>query len=349
MAVESDDTRTAPRTATMTDVATLAGVSRTTVSFVLNDRNRHHISEATRSKVLSAARELGYRPNATARALVSQRSGLFGLVTEIVTAPYAVDIIKGAQRTSWDSGRFLLIAPSENNSAELTSAVERLLEQRVEGLLFAATWHRPVSIPEQARELPCVLVNCFDPDQDLPSILPDEISGGRRAAQALVSHGHRRIGHITLEPGIPAQLGRLRGFCDELAASGLRLDDALVAEGDGTAESGYLGAMRLLTDPEPPTALFCGNDRTAMGAYDAVRELGLDVPGDISVIGFDDQELISAHLRPGLTTVALPFDRMGTEGVNILSKLTAGSRTSDRQVLVDCPLITRSSVGVAPR
>ncbi|MDS2173915.1 LacI family DNA-binding transcriptional regulator [Nesterenkonia sp. CL21] len=333
----------------MTDIADRAGVSRTTVSFVLNDRNRHHISDETRRRVLEAAQALDYRPNATARALVSQRSGLYGLVTEIVTAPYAVDVIKGAQRTSWDSGRFLLIAPSEDDPAELAFAVERLLEQRVEGLLFAATWHRPVTIPDQARTLPCVLVNCFDPEHEVISIVPDEVAGGRRAARALLAHGHRRIGHITLEPGIPAQVGRLQGFREELAAAGAPLDDALIATGDGTAEGGYRGALQLLTGDRPPTALFCGNDRTAMGAYDALRDLGLDVPGDISIIGFDDQELISAHLRPGLTTVALPFTQMGTEGVNILSKLTAGSRLTDRQVLVDCPLITRSSVGDAPR
>lgn len=333
----------------MADVAAAAGVSRTTVSFVLNDRNQSHISEETRRTVLDAARTLGYRPNATARALVSRRTGLFGLVTEVVTAPYAVDIIKGAQQTSWTDGRFLLIAPSEDDLAERTAAVERLLEQRVEGLLFAATWHRPITIPENAFHVPCVLVNCFDTRHDLPSIVPDEVQGGRRAALVLLERGHRRIGHITLTPGIPAQAGRQHGFADELAAAGAELDDDLVVEGDGTAESGYHGARRLLTRDEPPTAIFCGNDRTAMGAYDAIRERGLTVPDDVSVVGFDDQEIISAHLRPGLTTVALPFARMGTEGVNILSKITAGSRTSDRQVLADCPLITRSSVGDATR
>lgn len=337
------------RSATMADVARKAGVSRTTVSFVLNDAEHANIPASTRQRVLDSATALGYRPNAAARALVSQRSGLYGLVTEIVTSPFAVDVIKGSQEQAWENDKFLLIAPSDHGRESSEHAIEKLLDQQVEGLIIAATWHRAVIVPEIAHQRPCVLVNCFDADGAVPSIVPDEVGGGRRAARALLDFGHRSIGHITLTPGIPGQEGRLSGFRSELLAAGVTLPDERIITGDGTAESGYRGASLLLDSEQPPTAIFCGNDRAAMGAFDAIKERGLRIPDDISVIGYDNQDHLADQLRPGLTTVALPFVEMGAEGVKRLNALSAGSRIDDQKVTIDCPLVMRSSVGIAVR
>lgn len=333
------------RPATMADVARAAGVSRTAVSFVLNDRADVMIPEATRERIHDAAASLGYRRNAAAQALAKQSTGWFGLVTEIVTSPFAVDVIRGAQERAWADERFLLIAPSDDEQTMESKAIEKLLEQRVEGIIIAATWHRGIDVPANAADIPCVLVNCFDNAGVLPSVVPDEHAGGRRAARALLDAGHRRIGHITLTPGIPAQIGRLEGFRDELAASGVVLDDELIVAGDGTADSGYAGAAALLDSAEPPTAIFCGNDRIAMGAYDAIKERGLRIAQDVSVVGFDDQELLAAYLRPDLTTVALPFAAMGAAGVSMLTALTAGRPIDELHLEIDCPLHIRSSVG----
>jgi LacI family transcriptional regulator len=334
-----------PQAVTMADVARRAGVSRTAVSFVLNGRDVA-IPPATRERILVAAADLGFRPNAAAQALARRRTGWFGLVTEIVTAPFAVDVIRGAQQRAWRDERFLLIAPSDDEQIMESAAIEKLLEQRIEGLIIAATWHRAVTVPPNAHDVPCVLVNCFDADGVLPGIVPDEVGGGRKAARVLLDAGHERIGHITVEPGIPAQIGRLEGFGAELAEAGVDLDGSLVIEGDGTAESGYLGACELLDRDDRPTAIFCGNDRMAMGAYDAAKERGLSIPGDLSVVGFDDQEILAAYLRPGLTTVALPFAEMGARGVSMLTSLTAGSTIDDLTTAIDCPLHLRSSVGL---
>ncbi len=339
---------------TMTDVARRAGVSRTTVSFVLSNREDANISEETRQRIAEAVQELGYRPNAGARALAARRSDWYGIVTEIVTAPFAVDIIKGAQDQAWKDRRFLLVAPSDQadstgpNRGLEDAAVEKLLEQRVEGLLYAATYHRGLHVPAAAGEVPTVLINCYDVDGRFPSIVPDERGGGRVATERLLRAGHTRIGVIDLDPGIPASVGRLEGCREALAAAGLELDDELVVSGHATADGGYEAAATIL-DRFPagggrPTALFCLNDRMAMGAYDAIKERGLTIPGDIAVIGFDNQELIAAYLRPKLTTVALPFEDMGALGVKTLAALTAGQPiTADRQ-LVGCPLLERSSV-----
>lgn len=333
------------RPVTMADVAREAGFSRTTVSFVLNEREHVTIPAATRERIADVAAQLGYRPNAAARGLARQRSGWFGLVTEIVTSPLAVQVIRGAQQRAWADGRFLLIAPSDDEVQMEAAAIEKLLEQRVEGLIIAATWHRAVVVPPNAYDVPCVLVNCFDANGVLPSIVPDEVGGGRKAAQVLLEAGHARIGHVTLEPGIPAEQGRLRGFRTELADGGVILDDDLIIAGDGSTESGYLGACEMLDRDDRPTAIFCGNDRMAMGAYDAAKERGLRIPEDLSIVGFDDQQFLAESLRPGLTTVALPFEEMGARGVSMLTSLTAGSAIEDRKVEIDCPLHLRSSVG----
>ncbi|MDR7161467.1 LacI family DNA-binding transcriptional regulator [Arthrobacter sp. BE255] len=342
------------RGVTMAEVAKHAGVSRTAVSFVLSNREHPNVSQDTKHRILEAVQTLGYRPNAGARALASKRSDWYGIVTEIVTAPFAVDIIKGAQDQAWLDRKFLLIAPSDQadavgpNQGLEDAAVEKLLEQRVEGLLYAATFHRGVHVPKSTHEVPTVLINCFDADGKLPSIVPDERAGGRVAVERLLQAGHTRIGVINLDPNIPAAVGRLQGCREALAEAGLELDPDLVVSGYATADGGYEAACQIL-DKYPagegrPTALFCLNDRMAMGAYDAIKERGLAIPQDIAVIGFDNQELIAAYLRPKLTTVALPFEEMGALGVQTLANLTAGQPITAHQQMVDCPLLERSSV-----
>jgi LacI family transcriptional regulator len=332
------------RAVTMKDVAERAGVSRSAVSFVLNNRRSAALSDDTRDRVLDAAAELGYRPNAGARALAQQRSDWYGLVTEIVTAPFAVEIIKGAQDRAFLDHKYLLIASTESDAEAEAAAIERFLEQRVEGLIYAATWHRAVTVPEIAREVPTVLVNCYDAEGRYPAVVPDEHTGGRRATERLLAAGHRRIGFVNLDPDIPAAVGRRHGYHDALRSAGIAIDDALEISGHATADGGFAAVDALLDLADPPTAIFCANDRMAMGAYDAIKERGLRIPHDVAVIGFDNQELIAAYLRPSLTTVALPFDEMGARGVDILAAITAGQSTDTNIVTVDCPLLERSSV-----
>lgn len=335
---------------TMSDVARAAGVSRTTVSFVLNDgEHAGNVSEATKIRVREAAGELGYRPDALARALAAQSTDWYGLVTEIVTSPFANHLIRGAQDEAWRQRRFLLIASAGDGEAKARlafeeRAVEKLLEQRVGGVLYAATWHREVTVPDLLRELPTVLVNCFDARGELPCIVPDEVSGGRHATECLIRAGHERIGYINLDPTIPAAIGRLQGWRDAHTAAGLTPHEDLIVDGDATADGGYQAARLLLDRSAPPTAIFCANDRMAMGAYDAIKERGLRIPHDIAVVGFDNQEVISGYLRPRLTTVALPFEEMGALGVRTLDAITSGQSTIAMRHMVDCPLLERCSV-----
>ena len=177
-------TRSNGRPVTMQDVARRVGVSRTTVSFVLSDRPSAKIPESTRKSIWDAVEELGYRPNAAAQGLASQKTRLIGLITDIATSAFAGDIIQGAQEAAWANNKLLLIASSPGDPDRDAAIVRTMLERRVEGILYATSWHHEVSLPKEADEVPVVLVNCFDRAGAFTSILPDEEGGGYLATRA---------------------------------------------------------------------------------------------------------------------------------------------------------------------
>ena len=224
------------------------------------------------------------------------------------------------------------------------SAVGMRLEGRVEGSIHTARYHRAVEPPADSREVPTVLLNCYSEDGTWASVVPDEVSGGCTATEVLLGKGHERVGFINLPPGIPAAVGRLQGYKRALEARGLPFDDSLVRNGDGTARSGYRLAAGLIRAPDPPTAIFCGNDPMAMGAYEALKERGLRIPEDVAVVGFDNQELIAAHLRPALSTVALPHHEMGRWAVEYLIDRAARGVTPPARHAIGCPYVGRESV-----
>jgi LacI family transcriptional regulator len=337
-------TETLPkRSPTMRDIARLAGVSQTTVSFVLNNKPNIAIADETRQKIWQVVEELGYRPNSLARSLRSNRTRLIGFVSdEIATTPFAGGIIQGAQETAWNAGYLLLLINTGRSPEARDEAVRVMLEHQVEGILYASWFHRRVDPPAMLREAPCVLLDCFAADASLPSVVPDEVQGAFTAVEHLLAKGHRRIGFINLDDRIPAVRGRLTGYKQALAAHSVPFDPSLVVAVDRNAHGGYQGALDLMHLPQPPTALFCFNDRMAMGAYDALRKLGLAVGADVAVVGFDNQEIIAAQLYPGLTTMELPHYGMGEWGVNCLLE-HALRMPPPVQHKIACPLIERQS------
>jgi LacI family transcriptional regulator len=193
--------------------------------------------------------------------------------------------------------------------------------------------------------VPAVLLDCYTEDQSLPSVVPDEVLGGCVATEQLLRKGHRRIGFINNIDQIPARFGRLAGYQQALAAYAITFDDTLVCYQDSDPTGGYQGVFLLMALAEPPTAIFCFNDRVAMGAYDALRELKLAIPDDVAVIGFDNMEVIAASLRPPLTTMALPHYEMGQWAVNyLIEQANLGEKGTALQVKLPCALIERSSI-----
>lgn len=327
---------------TLREVAEAAGVSTATVSLVVNKKKDARIAEETRQRVKDAIRTLGYRPNAMAKTLVSGTSKFIGLVADgVATTPFAGQIIHGAQDEAWKHGYALLIANTEGNSELEQDAIAMMLEYKVRGILYSTWFHRQTDIPATLREADFVLVNCFSHEHGTRAVVPDEVQGGRSATEILLAHGHRRIAFINATIPAPAKDGRLQGYREALEEAGIEFDPALVMEAYPDQEGGYLATEGLLK--RGASAVFCYNDRMAMGLYDGLREHGLSIPEDMAVVGFDNQEVIAAHLRPPLSTVALPHYELGAAGVRTLLGLEAAPGGAAR---IHCPPVERASVQV---
>ncbi|MCP2031115.1 LacI family transcriptional regulator [Okibacterium sp. HSC-33S16] len=326
---------------TMRDVAKAAGVSVATVSHVVNNKPGARIGDDARRRVQETVTELGYRPNALAKTLSEGTSRFIGLVADaIATTPFAGQIIHGAQDEAWKHGYVLLVANTDGNTAAEDEAIAMMLEHQVRGILYSTWYHREIVVPEALHQTDSVLVDCFADGSGLPAVVPDEEQGGRTATEELLAAGHRRIAFINTTTPSPAQSGRLAGYRSALELAGITFDESLVFAAAPEQEGGYAAAPRIIDSTA--TAVFCHNDRVAMGLYDGLREQGLRIPDDIAVIGFDNQDVIAAHLRPPLSTVALPHYELGAAGVRLLLGLDPATATDPLKVA--CPLIQRQSI-----
>lgn len=339
-----------PPKPTIRDVADAAGVSVTTVSHVLNRVATARFSYETQVRVEAVAARLGYTPNGLARGLRRQRSQTLALLSDrIATTPYAGRIILGAQEKAAELGWVLMLYSTGDDPEVEQREIRTLLQHHVDGVLYATMYHRRVAVPVELIGVPTVLLDCTSADRRLSSVVPDEYHTARNAVQELLDHGHRRIGFINNVDDIPATTGRLRGYRDALRQAGLQYRRNLVAVDVSETIGGYRTAMRLLARPDRPTAVFAYNDRMAMGVYRAARELGLEIPADLSVVSIDNQEIIAEGLHPGLTTMALPHYEMGVWAVaRLIADLTAATPPDPEHVLLPCPMIRRDSVG-SPR
>ena len=335
--------------ATAQDVADLAGASRTAVSFVLNGKEHGNVSAATRARILAAAEELNYSPHPGARSLRTQRTHLIGVITDqIASSPFAGRLLDGASQLAGERGYLAAVFDSGGRVDRELEAAQEFRRRRVDGLIYASMGLREVTeIP--AVGLPTVLANCFASDDALPSVIPDEPAAGAAAAQLLLDHGHRQIATITGDIVI-AGPWRHEGFTARLADHGCAPEVFSLKQRGWTIDEGFRAATTLLDRPERhrPTAIFCVTDRVAAGALLAAARLGLSVPLDVSILGFDDQEELAANLVPALTTFALPHREMGQRAMALLADQLAGVTPSSAQVLLPSPAVHRESVAGPP-
>lgn len=331
---------------TIFDVAKEAGVSPKTVSRVLN--NEPTVKDETRAAVLAAITKLNYFPSQSARQMRTGQSNIIALISdEIATTPYALDMIRGAQGAAWKSGKLLTVINTENNRQMEQRAFQLAREYNFDGVIYAAYFHREVDLIEERPDVPLVLLDCFVESRTLPSVVPDEELGGFEATTALLKRGHTRIGYITFDRPIPATIGRFEGYKRALETQGIPFDPSLVIYEDGQASGGYRGTLDLLQRSDRPSAIFCWNDRMALGAYDAIRKLGLAIPDDVAVMGFDNQPVLAEQIHPGLTTMALPHYQMGIWAMDHLLEQIAAKgdgQITPVQHKISCQLIERESV-----
>jgi len=332
----------------MTDVARVAGVSQTSVSLILNRMAGARIADATRERVVSAAREIGYELPSTRRGFLAPSLGnvVAYLVDEISTSPHAVVTLDGARDACWESG-FLVATHVTRSNPELEGATLEAIvrDPRVIGVIYSTIFTRRVTPPDSLLGLPTVLLNCHGGDRRWHAIVPAEAAGGFAATQHLLSKGHRRIGFVNGEPWMEASSDRFKGYRQALAAAGVAFDPELVRNGDWLPLQGYRRTLELLRLRERPSAIFCANDLMAMGALQAVRECGHRVPDDISIMGYDDQEL-ARYTDPPLSTLVLPNYEMGRKAAELLIDMAArGADSRPATVKIDGPLVERASVG----
>jgi LacI family transcriptional regulator, galactose operon repressor len=333
----------APSSATLRDVAGVAGVSIATVSRVLTGARPS--APATRERVLTAAAELDYRPSGPARALKLRRSRTLGLLVTDIENPYFPEIVRAVEDAAHERGFAVLLCNATDDPRRELAYINLLLERRVDGIVVAASrvGARHAALLARA-PVPVVLVNSEAPGSGLPAITSDNRGGAQLAAEHLIRLGHRRIGHITAPATNAAAAVRLLGVRDGLRRAGINPDLLEVAEGDGRVAGGERAMSELLGRHPAPTAVVCYNDLTAIGAMRAVAGAGLSVPGDVSLVGFDDIDL-AQWTDPPLTTIAQPKREMGAWAFARLIASDDGPRPRHRVRTVHLPtkLIVRSS------
>lgn len=331
------------------EVAKAAGVSVTTVSHALNDATSFRVKAATQQHIREVAKDLGYAPNRLASGLRNQRSQILGLVSdEITTTPFAGALIRGAQDAAYERGYVVMVVNSGMDSELENREITMLQQHQVDGVIYARMYHQSAQVPAQLTGLPTVLLDAVTEDISISSVVPDEVGAAEAAVEALIQAGHTRIGMINNRDDIPATHGRREGFLNALRRHGLEHDPSTYVIGTALTQGGREAALELLSQKNRPTALFCFNDRVAMGAYQAASALGLRIPEDVSIIGIDNLEIIADALWPGLTTIALPHYEMGRWAVNrILDDIESPGKPAV-QTQMECPLIERGSLGPPP-
>ena len=331
--------------ATMSDVAERAGVSQATVSLVLNGVPNARVSRATRRRVAEAAEALGYRKG-KGHPVPSGRTRVIGLfIDEVTTTPFATPFIEGACDEAALQEVTVATFCTRADPILEKAALDLLVAQKAIGVIYASLITRQIVLPEHMTGLPLVLLNCYERKLRFPSVVPSDIAGGYVATEQLLKAGHRRIAHLTGEGWIEASVDREKGFRQAMAHYQVPVDEALVVPGGWTIRGGRDLTRALLAMADRPTAIFCFNDRMAIGAYEAARAVGLLVPEDISIVGFDDEDLV-AYLDPTLTTIVLPHEEMARWAVGQLLDGYAAADQSDRlqKIKIECELVPRNSV-----
>jgi DNA-binding LacI/PurR family transcriptional regulator len=334
------------RRTTSRDVAKLARVSRTTVSFILNNVPGVSFSEATRRRVLDAAKKLNYSPNVAGRKLVSGKSYTIGLVLcqspqQIFTDAFLPQVILGVEQAVIQQGFHVLLKPVDPND---TGGYTRLItENHVDGILLSGPRQDDKALMQLHEQRVPILLMGQLPGTSIPFVDVNAVDGAELAVHHLIGLGHQRIGIITNAPlNYTSAQQRRNGYLQALRKASLPIDQALIKEGNYTPASGFEAMKTLLSVAPRPTAVFVASDVVAIGAMLAIKEAGLHIPKDIAVVGFDDIPLAEFY-DPPLTTIRLPAFGLGWAGGERLIRLIQGEGLDQGNVFLNSELIVRKS------
>ena len=330
---------------TMREVARRAGVSLATVSRVLN--HTQYISEATRRRVLDAVREFDYFKNVHARRLATGRSDLFGLVISEIANPYFPEIIRGYQARAWNRGFDVLICNTEYDRERTKAVMRKLRESDVRGVaIVTSSVDKSMASELTAAGIPVVLCNAEPAGKLVGNICIEYEHGINKAIQHVVELGHRRSAVIAGPADNRTAVTIRKALVSGLTARGLK--PVCVLEGNYRVDAGASAVREVLSYPELPTVVFCGNDLIAMGAMSALEESGVRVPEDVSVIGIDD--IFFAFLaRPPLTTISVPREQLGVKAFEALDKMLNLKRHKGSNYILETDLVVRKSTASVRR
>ncbi len=331
----------------LSEVAKIAGVSPITASRAI--RGVGYVSEAARERILAAAAQLDYTPDMLARRMRGEKSRLIGVFVNNYGSQVLHEITKAISAEARARGYDILLFNAERFDRPGRQETSDMLGKLCDGLLLLMpnAADNYLNVVERQR-MPCVFVSFDARAMQLPVVALENRAGARAAVEHLLALGHRRIAFIAGTGATGQSAERQKGYIDSLEAAGLAVDPALMEEGAFAQTGGHAATGRLLALPDPPTAIFAANDEMAFGAIDAIHSRGLKVPGDISVIGFDDIP-IASHIFPPLTTMRQPLDAMAAAAVAEVVDLIEGGDIGPRRIAFPLELVVRKSTGPVPR
>jgi DNA-binding LacI/PurR family transcriptional regulator len=322
------------------DIARAANVSHATVSRAL--RNSPLVNAKTSAAIRKIAAERGYTVSAVARSLATSRTRTIGVVVTSIADPFVGEVVSGIEEFALSHNYSVFLTSCHADPVRELRAVESLRERRVDGILVNSSRVGALYLPVLAElKAPIVLINNQHPGAFVFSVAIDNLDAARSATRHLVKLGHRRIGYIGNQFGLQADTDRFAGYRQILEEADIGFQPELIVHANGSPEGGMQGAARLLSLPTPPTAIFCYNDMTALGAMRTARDRRLQIPFDLSMVGVDDLFLAS-FTDPPLTTVQQPKQQMGQTAAQILLELLAGGKPASH-VTLPGKLIVRQS------
>lgn len=341
--------RRAPRgRPTMMAVAAAAGVSQATVSLVLSGSKGARLTDETRRRVTQAAEDLGYKfVRRGSSAGTGGQATIIFLADETITDPWMSLAFEGARDKALEAGINVLMGISHGDADVETNILAGFDKVPVLGVVYGTILTRLVQVPPALASRRLVLLNCYDEGRAHHSVLPGDVLGGRAATDHLLKAGRKRIGFINGQHGVDAARDRLKGYKQALSSNDIIFDPALVRPGNWEPSAGYEMTLELMALSDPPDAIFCANDMMALGCYDALRRLGLEVPRDVAVIGFDDRD-VAQYMHPPLSTLVLPLYEMGRVAVELILDDAGGLHSSASGIKVECKLVERESTRSEP-
>jgi LacI family xylobiose transport system transcriptional regulator len=324
---------------TIAKIAKEAGVSAPTVSKVLN--GRADVAAETRARVEALIRQHGYQRRGNARA---NPSPMLDLIFHELESAWAVEVIKGVTRVAREEGLNVVLSESAGSTTPGQSWVDGVFARRPTGVILVLSDLSPGQRTQlTTRGIPFVVVDpAGDPGEDAPSIGSANWSGGVAATRHLIELGHRRIGVIAGPPTMMCSRARLDGYRAAMDTAGLRVDPALIRSGNFHVEGGYENGLALLRLPVPPTAIFAGSDLQALGLYEAARSMGVRIPHELSVVGYDDLP-VAVWAGPPLTTIRQPLIEMAEAAARLVVSLSRGERPANLRIDLATSLVVRQS------